>query len=114
MIKNIPDHILAKSICEACGENPNHVGDAGGNEFRWQDYLDVVSKFRSSLDSQLKSAKIKLPHGPGLKENEISKLINSVRDEVSVIANGHQSLRSRILTGVITSLEKQNLRVDKK
>lgn len=32
----------AKAICNACGENPDHRGDAQGNEFRWQDYLAVA------------------------------------------------------------------------
>ena len=33
---------VARAICVACGENPEHTGDAQGNEKRWQDYLDVA------------------------------------------------------------------------
>lgn len=29
----------ARAICSALGENPDHAGDARGNQFRWQDYL---------------------------------------------------------------------------
>jgi len=30
---------VARAICTACHENPDHIGDAGGNQYRWQDYL---------------------------------------------------------------------------
>ena len=33
---------VARAICTACHENPDHKGDAGGNQYRWQDYLDVA------------------------------------------------------------------------
>ncbi|MBN3776962.1 hypothetical protein G3O06_05175 [Burkholderia sp. Ac-20345] len=33
---------VAGAICSACGEQPMHQGDAAGNEYRWQDYLNVA------------------------------------------------------------------------
>ncbi len=30
---------VARAICVACDENPDHIGDARGNACRWQDYL---------------------------------------------------------------------------
>ena len=33
---------VARAICTACDENPDHVGDARGNEYRWQDYLGAA------------------------------------------------------------------------
>lgn len=33
---------LAIHIASSCGENPYSLGDARGNEFRWQDYLDTA------------------------------------------------------------------------
>lgn len=33
---------VARAICSACEEQPNHRGDARGNEYRWQDYLPVA------------------------------------------------------------------------
>ena len=33
---------VARAICTACHENPDHKGDAGGNQYRWQDYLDAA------------------------------------------------------------------------
>ena len=33
---------VARAICKACEENPDHKGDARGNAFRWQDYLHVA------------------------------------------------------------------------
>lgn len=30
---------VARAICAACEENPEHTGDAQGNAKRWQDYL---------------------------------------------------------------------------
>lgn len=35
---------VAIVICEACGDRPSHVGDAGGNAFRWQDYRPIAEK----------------------------------------------------------------------
>ncbi|CAK0780936.1 hypothetical protein CCP4SC76_7640015 [Gammaproteobacteria bacterium] len=43
---------LARAICKSCDENPNDRGDALGNDYRWQDYLDsadaAVSVFPDS------------------------------------------------------------------
>ena len=33
---------VARAICTACHESPDHKGDAGGNQYRWQDYLDAA------------------------------------------------------------------------
>lgn len=33
---------VARAICSACGEKPEHSGDARGNDYRWQDYLDAA------------------------------------------------------------------------
>jgi len=33
---------VARAICKACDENPDHVGDASGRDYRWQDYLSVA------------------------------------------------------------------------
>lgn len=37
-----PREAAARAMCVACGENPDHSGDAQGNPFRWQDYLLVA------------------------------------------------------------------------
>lgn len=45
MDKPIPESVVeavARAICVACEENPDHRGDARGNEFRWQDYRDTA------------------------------------------------------------------------
>ena len=34
--------MVARAICAGCGDQPDHAGDAQGNEWRWQDYLDVA------------------------------------------------------------------------
>ena len=39
---------VARAICEACGENPDHPGDCRGNEFRWQDYRIIA---QSAIDA---------------------------------------------------------------
>lgn len=41
---------VARAICSACGENPDHCGDARGNDWRWQDYLDVA---RAAVDAMI-------------------------------------------------------------
>ena len=35
-----PDHIeaVARAICRASEENPDHSGDCRGNTYRWEDY----------------------------------------------------------------------------
>jgi hypothetical protein len=33
---------VARAICLACEEYPDHVGDARGNAARWQDYLGAA------------------------------------------------------------------------
>ena len=33
---------VARAICVACEEEPDHRGDARGNEYRWQDYKEVA------------------------------------------------------------------------
>lgn len=41
-IKETKRIAVARAICAACGETPEHAGDAGGNQFRWQDYLGIA------------------------------------------------------------------------
>lgn len=33
---------VARAICTACDENPDHSGDCRGNDFRWQDYREAA------------------------------------------------------------------------
>ena len=33
---------VARAICVACEEYPDHRGDARGNKYRWQDYKEVA------------------------------------------------------------------------
>ena len=55
MDEPIPETVLeavARAICVACGENPDHRGDARGNEFRWQDYRNPALAAISALATQ--------------------------------------------------------------
>lgn len=59
MNKSIPEAVVeavARAICVACEENPDHQGDARGNEFRWQDYRDTalaaISAFTAAAAAQ--------------------------------------------------------------
>jgi hypothetical protein len=47
---------VARTICEACEENPGHAGDARGNQFRWQDYLDIADKAIAAMAAAPSSA----------------------------------------------------------
>lgn len=38
----IKRNAVARAICTACHENPDHPGDTGGNQYRWQDYLEAA------------------------------------------------------------------------
>lgn len=40
---------VARAICAACGENPEHTGDAQGNAKRWQDYLEVADRYIATM-----------------------------------------------------------------
>lgn len=40
---------VAGAICSACGEQPMQQGDAAGNEYRWQDYLNVADAVLAEL-----------------------------------------------------------------
>lgn len=37
-----PREKVAKAICRACDETPEHQGDCRGNRYRWQDYLPIA------------------------------------------------------------------------
>jgi len=41
---------VARAICMACEENPDHIGDARGNEKRWQDYIPVAEAAIEALN----------------------------------------------------------------
>ena len=40
---------VARAICVACEENPDHAGDCRGNEKRWQDYLPCADAAVAAL-----------------------------------------------------------------
>lgn len=43
---------VARAICISCEDNPDHTGDARGNAYRWQDYLDCADAAIAALASQ--------------------------------------------------------------
>lgn len=42
---------IASAICAACGENPQHRGDARGNDCRWQDYGEAADAVIGELQA---------------------------------------------------------------
>ena len=40
---------VARAICTACQENPDHHGDARGNQYRWQDYLEAADAAMAAM-----------------------------------------------------------------
>ena len=59
---------VARAICVACEENPDHQGDARGNEFRWQDYRDVALAAINAFSAAQQPTKgeeitVNTPHG---------------------------------------------------
>jgi hypothetical protein len=43
---------VARAICTACGEDPDHSGDCRGNDFRWQDYREAaMAAIRAVFDN---------------------------------------------------------------
>lgn len=43
---------VAIAICKACEENPYHTGDCRGNQWRWQDYIDVARAAIQAMDQK--------------------------------------------------------------
>lgn len=43
---------VARAICMACEENPDHAGDCRGNERRWQDYLPCADAAVAALSPE--------------------------------------------------------------
>ena len=41
---------VARAICKACEENPDHPGDARGNQYRWQDYVEVAKAAINAME----------------------------------------------------------------
>ena len=50
---------LAIAICEGCDERPTSIGDARGNDFRWQDYEGVAQHVISKLNLAPTHLKVK-------------------------------------------------------
>ncbi|MDN7805695.1 hypothetical protein [Burkholderia gladioli] len=42
---------VARAVCSACGEKPDHLGDARGNALRWQDYECVAQAVLAELQA---------------------------------------------------------------
>lgn len=40
---------VARAICASCGDRPDATGDARGNVYRWQDYLDSADAVLAAL-----------------------------------------------------------------
>lgn len=45
---------VARAVCLACEEVPDHIGDAQGNAHRWQDYLHCADAAIAAFTSQVK------------------------------------------------------------
>lgn len=57
MNESIPETVVeavARAICVACEEDPDHKGDARGNDFRWQDYRGAALAAISALTAAQK------------------------------------------------------------
>jgi len=54
---------VARAICLACDENPEHVGDASGNDKRWQDYLHVADAAIEALAGDGMLVRLDRPEG---------------------------------------------------
>jgi len=54
---------VARAICVACDERPDHKGDAQGRDFRWQDYEAVAQSAISALLKTSSPSALLLPEG---------------------------------------------------
>lgn len=65
---------VARAICRSCGEAPDHLGDAGGNAHRWQDYLPCADAAIAELAKQQEPVRweVKAPTGTTIFYDETS------------------------------------------
>ncbi len=54
---------VARAICSACEENPEHSGDARGNARRWQDYLPIADAAIAALAGDGVLVRLDRPEG---------------------------------------------------
>jgi len=62
----------AKNLCIHCGENPLDSGDCRGNDYRWQDYLEMIEVVEQA----------RILHGNVLlSDSEFQNLIGNTKGE---------------------------------
>ncbi len=78
---------VARAMCQSCYENPDHKGDATGNDYRWQDYLesadaaiDAVNNDRDSLAELIIGMEVSVDVSTG--EHDIDHRYFGVIDDV--------------------------------
>lgn len=54
---------VARAICQACQENPDHAGDARGNKKRWQDYVPVAEAAIEAIQEEGVLVRLGRPEG---------------------------------------------------
>lgn len=54
---------IARAICTACNERPDHSGDAQGNKYRWQDYLAVADAAIAAMAADGVLVRLERPEG---------------------------------------------------
>lgn len=63
---------VARAICEACEENPDHKGDARGNPFRWQDYLPIADAAIEAMQGDASGeGPVTNKHGVAIRRGQI-------------------------------------------
>ena len=62
---------VARAICRSCGDAPDHIGDAGGNAYRWQDYLPCADAAITELEREVTHWKAN--HANEVKRSRILK-----------------------------------------
>lgn len=50
---------VARAICQACEENPDHQGDARGNACRWQDYIPMAKAAMKAVAAAAELAQLR-------------------------------------------------------
>ncbi len=96
---------VARAICMACHENPDHKGDAGGNEYRWQDYLDAadaaIAAMADSESQELTKDGIAVRVGQVWKD--LDKRMEGRHCKVIAVVDGRAHLNRCAPNGRVTS-----------
>lgn len=96
---------VARAICAACHENPDHQGGAGGNQYRWQDYLDVADAAIAAMAGEGTAVLTKdgIPVKVGQVWKDLDKRMDDRHCKVIAVVDGRAHMSRCASTGRVST-----------